>query len=545
MPYSDPATLGGWTVCQPVDRGWGEFLRLLAGISWVMVAIGLGSLLSAKGAEPALVRDCNASSLLKAIKTETTIRFGCSGVIPLDSPLTLRTGESLSIDGQGQDITLDGHGKTRLFEVSPGAALTLNNLSLTNGSAASGGAIATAGRVSLTGVTLSGNSAGDGGAVDNSGVLTIARSTFKDNVATAAGGRGGAIRNGIEATLTVDGSTFIRNENRRGLGGAIANFFGEANITTSLFEANRAMTGGAVDNVGRITVTRSTFESNNAVQGGALSNSPAASDSFASATIANSTFSENSATTGGAISNAGSGRAMITNNTFASNEGAQGAHLWSQAESLFLRNNILAGSRGDESCAIADARASMNSPMDGGGNLVEDASCGTSSPAPGLMLDPLRDNGGPTPTIAVAKTGPAFQAGVPATCTAGEPLGAGSVDQRGFPRTTCSAGAFEPQFGLPAAAILALNTPIIEGSCIAAGGSALAGTAERQIRTILWEWGDGTQLYAWFPAIHQYRQPGTYQIRVTGYWTDGAAASATMPIRITGAPDKQGTGCWR
>lgn len=70
----------------------------------------------------------------------------------------------------------------------------------------------------------------------------------------------------------------------------------------------------------------------------------------------------------------------------------------------------------------------------------------TDTTCPGLNADPLldpagvRDNGGPTDTIALQAGSPAIAAAVDATCAAAP---VNDLDQRGAPRVSCDIGAFE------------------------------------------------------------------------------------------------------
>lgn len=58
------------------------------------------------------------------------------------------------------------------------------------------------------------------------------------------------------------------------------------------------------------------------------------------------------------------------------------------------------------------------------------------------------------------------------------------------------------------------------------------------ITRIFWDWGDGTGKDSWFPALHAYARPGTYQVRVTSYQDDGQWASAQVNVRIPRLPAK-------
>jgi hypothetical protein len=68
-----------------------------------------------------------------------TIQFSLSGTITLSSALPAianSSSGSLTIDGSGQAITLDGASRYRVMEVNPGAKLTVNNLTIADGNPA-------------------------------------------------------------------------------------------------------------------------------------------------------------------------------------------------------------------------------------------------------------------------------------------------------------------------------------------------------------------------------------------------------------------------
>ncbi len=529
-----PPSQHGW------HEAWSTSLRAMAALAWFMIVVALGTMLAASEPGPTVVSDCTERGLLAGIRAGGEVRLACNGTVVLNAPIAVEVGANLELNGNEQDVVLHGNGATRLFEVAPGGTLTLRHVTLTGGSAANGGAIVNAGKLTVIDSTFAGNTAGNAGAIDNSGALSITDSTFTTNAATSAGGQGGAIRNGIEAVLTITTSTFSGNSASRGAGGAIENFFGTASLSASTVTGNHALTGGGIDNVGSLTVTRSTFDANHAVDGGAITNTPSVDDLPATAMIANSTFHANNATVaGGALNNAGTGHATVINSTFAENAAGKGASVWSQTESLTLKNSILANGRGAGECVVATITLQQASLIDGGGNVADDFSCGTYRQAdPGLQ--PLQSAGGPTQTMPITGASPAFEAGVRATCLVAEPFGAGSADQRGFPRTSCSAGAFEPQLRAPAGPSVALTDPLVEGACVAVGGAAPPGSASRTLRTIRWDWGDGSESYSWFPASHLYREPGRHVIHLTAYWSDDTTVSASIPVQTTAPPSGLG-----
>ena len=138
----------------------------------------------------------------------------------------------ITIDGAGYSIS--GDGAHRIFEVYWPGALTLENITLKDGLADSGGAIY------------------------NAGTLTIRRSTLRDNVATLWGG-------GLTSAfgfLTVESSSFIGNSALTG--GAIYSNDIRASIVNSTFSANRAANyGGGIDvQGGNLTIVNSTLYGN-------------------------------------------------------------------------------------------------------------------------------------------------------------------------------------------------------------------------------------------------------------------------------------------
>jgi len=119
--------------------------------------------------------------------------------------------DGLTINGAGAKITISSGGAFRVLEVANGATLTLQNLTIANG----------------TGV---------GAGVHNSGTLTVLASTFKDN-------------NGLDP----------------GAGGGIYNNSGAVAVANSTFTGNTAAQGGAIyNNTGTLTITNSTVYINTA-----------------------------------------------------------------------------------------------------------------------------------------------------------------------------------------------------------------------------------------------------------------------------------------
>ena len=116
----------------------------------------------------------------------------------------------LTVDGADSGITISGADQVRVFEVTEGATLALNRLTVAEGNSATGlgGGVLNRGNLAVSGSTFSGNGAASGGAIANSGTATVTmtRSTLSDNTAS---GSGGGIHN--LGTLRVTGSTLSGN----------------------------------------------------------------------------------------------------------------------------------------------------------------------------------------------------------------------------------------------------------------------------------------------------------------------------------------------
>jgi hypothetical protein len=436
-----------------------------------------------------VVSTCDQAHLQAAITQAEvaggTITFSCSGTITLASTLTINApAAGITIDGTGQNVTISGGGvnqvmfvgaptsgfaRHRVTKARPDAQaslpgpVTLNNLTITDGSAADGGAIDNEATLTVNNSTFSGNSAiayegGSGGAIYNDGMLTVNNSTFSGNSATSdgfGGGSGGAIYN--VGTLAVNGSTFTGDSVIEGLGGAIENSEGIVTVTNSTFSGNTATgegsitgLGGAIENEGTLMVSGSTFSSNAANPDGipdSFSGGGAIANDAGTATVTSSTFTGNSAAFGGAIDNGQSGTLAVTFTTFWANSASTGGNLYntvldSSSGPVDVSNSIVAGATSGGNCS---------GPItDGGFNLDDAATCDFSIINGSFSninpnLGPLANNGGPTQTLALLPRSPAISQIPNGVNGCGTTY---TTDQRGIPRPQppggfCSIGAYE------------------------------------------------------------------------------------------------------
>jgi hypothetical protein len=222
-------------------------------------------------------------------------------------------------------------------------------------------------------------------------------------------------------------------------------------VTNSTFSGNIAddSIGGAIFNAGGtlLTLTNSTFSGNSAFRGGGIYND--GGNDPGTVEVTNSTFSENSATDpnvegGGGIFNGGT--LTVTNSTFSGNsaDDGNGGAIFNRWEAT-LKNTIVANSPSGGNCANV-----VGTLTDGGYNIDDGTTCGFSEANnslpdtdPLLSAKGLKNNGGPTKTIALLKGSPAINAIPQGTNGCGTEI---TTDQRGVQRpqgSGCDIGAFE------------------------------------------------------------------------------------------------------
>jgi hypothetical protein len=339
-------------------------------------------------------------SVIGSASSGDTITFGVTGTITLIGG-TLEINKNLTISGPGlANLTISGNHNYTVFLADSGAS------------------------VSISGVTIQdGLGGGNGGDIANYGVLTLADCTLL--ASTPSNGQGGGLYNAGTANVarcTLTGSPY----------------FGTAAY------------GGGIYNGGTLTVVASTFSNFNVGgYGGGIFNAGYFQSAAGSGTVTNSTFWQNGANEGAAIFDAGtSGTLAFANSTFSGNGG--NSVVYSLYGGTTLKNTLLANS-GSRNCSVA------NGPMKSlGYNLSTDNSCAAYFNQTGDLnntpasLDPggLKNNGGPTQTIAILPSSPAFNI-IPLSptnyCTdfSGNSL---TTDQRGVSRpqvSACDIGAFE------------------------------------------------------------------------------------------------------
>jgi hypothetical protein len=282
---------------------------------------------------------------------------------------------------------IDGDGIDRVFDIfGASSQVIISDLAIVNGSPPyseeeerGGGGIRNRGMLTLGNVSVSGNSA----------------------AATAGSGAGGGVLNEAACVMT---NTTVEG-NSAGAGGGIYNSAdGVLRIAASTLAANSAESGGGMTNEGTGRIVNTTFSGNSAgsgqaPQGGGISNGGVL-EILQSTIAANSSLGE-----AGGI--AGQGDTTVTNTIIADNTPGN--------------------------CRVSGGLLSL------GNNLESANSCGLSMPTDLVhtnpLLGPLRDNEGPTKTMAFIQWSPAIDAGQDLSDQGV------TVDQRGLARP--SGGGFD------------------------------------------------------------------------------------------------------
>lgn len=318
----------------------------------------------------------------------------------------------LVLQGAGMHATtVDGgfNASGSVFTIAPDTTVTINDMSIRGGEAENGGGI------------------------DSAGNLTLERDEVAFNIATGsatAPGSGGGIyvvATGSNPGLTVSDSAIILNKATGGAGGGVFAVSGAINGSTPSTSLTRDL---IYDN--RV-ISRPDLSSTSPDGGGAH---------VYFALLRQDTITGNQVvdpsglpqgTGGGVVAVAGG---LLTSDTIVGNTAAQDTGLYGELGLPAVSGTIL-----DGRCDRLVGQAY---------NVVQDPSCGG---GPGTvvgqdpMVQPLHDNGGPTETMAIPTSSPAYDADP----NAADQLGTGTcsgTDQRGVPylqrgAARCDIGAYQ------------------------------------------------------------------------------------------------------
>jgi hypothetical protein len=331
--------------------------------------------------------------------------------------------DSLSVTHPGKGVAkVDANGVDRVFDVYAGAPLSLKRIGVTGGDADyndadagtpnGGGGIRAAADLTLqrSRVVRNSQTAQYGGGIDlyDDAGLTLRRSSVSDN---ESDDDGGAI-DGDDGAIVVQRSKIVGNT-ADGNGGAMYFFSPDSRIAKSTIAQNRAgSSGGGIHNTGgELTVTASTISGNSSDGSGGGINITNSGE----LTMTNSTIEGNaSAQEGGGIANP-DGDVFVNAVTIVRNaaEAAGGGVIYGTAAPGFdVENSLIAL---NSSPLAPDCFADPVDPFDSGGhNLIgDDTDCpGFDATGDFVNSNPklgkLKNNGGPTQTVALKKGSPAI-----------------------------------------------------------------------------------------------------------------------------------------
>ncbi|MEL7038204.1 MAG: Ig-like domain-containing protein [Cyanobacteria bacterium J06592_8] len=310
------------------------------------------------------------------------------GELVVDKSLTIDA--DIDGDSETRNITLDGAGASRVFNINDGNSEEFKT-------------------VNLSGLTITGGSEiSDGGGINNQENLSINNSTISGN--SSAANAGGFKNLGGTASIS---NSIISNNSSVLRGGGIENYYGEFNISNTTISGNSSgLSGGGINNrlSSIISISNSTISENiSNGDGGGI-------NSYSTVSISNSTISNNSSNSnGGGINN--SGEINLNNNTITGNS------------SFFSGGGVDNGSLGEASIFSTIVAANIGRTIsdvqgtftDNGNNLIGNATGSEDFTVSNLVGDltnpidplllPLADNGGSTLTQALLIGSPAIDTG--------------------------------------------------------------------------------------------------------------------------------------
>ncbi|MCA9967559.1 MAG: hypothetical protein KC423_25090 [Anaerolineales bacterium] len=407
----------------------------------------------------AVVGGCDGTSSNTLILTKDIVLkaidntdFGYSGTPVITSEIT--------IEGNGHKIKRDSNDPFRILTVA-GGQLQLNNSVITGGHAEVGGGILVHG-----------------------GLLHMDHSTVTGNEADTSGGGIAAKGGGFVLALQ---STITGNEAGQFGGGILAENNSVAWSKYSSITENTAVYGGggtasvgdAILIIGASTVSGNEASGADSAGGGVLSLENTGSSKYGTF-IFNSTIANNEAGFGGGIGNYSAGTAVLASTVAGNTAHQEGGGIWNNSGFVDLYSSIVAGNDATIGAEIAnhDSIDSQDNLFGHSGVSNSDALAGftpdgtdflatsdENNVALGNIMDTsgsnprLRDNGGPTLTIALVPGSPAIDGS--GDDRTGETYV--SLDQRGFVRdSNADIGAFE--FGSePLPATCEVTAPIFNG----------------------------------------------------------------------------------
>ena len=326
------------------------------------------------------------------------------GDLDVTGPITIR-------HGLGGRAVIDARGVGRAIDIHRGAPTKLARITLTGGDAAGakGGGVAAHASLRLIRSAVVANHADAGGGIFTAAPLTLMRTRVRGNQAT--GGVGGGIDTHGGSVLII--RSRVTGNRGEDAGGGVAVRHDTFRISKTTVAHNVAQTdaGGVyvLEATGRIT--ESTIDRNAAHRSGG-----GVYQSGSNLAVFNTTITRNRAdSTGGGIqSSVAGGHVMLNSVTVVRNVAdllgrrALGGGLMSRGGSFGVVNAIVALNRSD--ATPNDCHGAFDSF---GGNLLSTIDGCRSFAGSALVgldpkLGPLKDNGGPTKTLALRRDSPAI-----------------------------------------------------------------------------------------------------------------------------------------
>jgi hypothetical protein len=501
----------------------------------LLSAITVDSSTDTEQAGRTTLRDAIAQANADVSGDTITFASGLAG-----SAITLTQGallvtSSVTITGLGANqLAIDANNLSRIFEIRSGTsgnAVTITGLTLRHGDSAlpglNGGAVYNAenltlandviagnsgsgifndaqGILTLKGDTISGNSAPyEGGGIYSNGPVTSTNDMFSGNSAPVGGG--GAIFSNDMFTSTND--TIAGNSSGGAAGGIAVN--GTFIATNDIISGN---SGGGIANGGTFVSTNNLISGNVNLNGSEYSVDGGGIFSDGTFISTNDTIADNYTNgVGGGINN--DGTLTLVNDTISGNQAEQdGGGISGEYGTIAVINTIVVGNIGHHP-AFNNVDAYLAENMDNilGGSLASILQTNSS----GQPL--LANNGGPTPTIALATGSPAINAGIVLTNVTA--LGDAGTTLTVANTTFLAAGDF-----------LRIGTEIVEVTSVANSSTitvqrAKAGTTQLNLNNL--------------PVTLAYDQRGfarvTNDLGATAAIYPPAAGALTPPTAVEGA----------
>ena len=218
------------------------------------------TLLSTSAASAATITVINTNDSGPGSLRQALVKANDGDTVNFDSSLngqriTLTSGQlnvdkDVIISGPGaKNLAVDGNAQSRVFSVNPGKTVTIDGLTVANGSSEfyGGGIYNDSAALTVTNCVLSGNSAYSGGGIRNESAnggatLTVTNSTISGNSAAGGGGISN-LTSGGDATLMVTNCTISENSGDYDGGDGIANYAYEGDATLTI--TNSTLSGNS------------------------------------------------------------------------------------------------------------------------------------------------------------------------------------------------------------------------------------------------------------------------------------------------------------